>query len=1149
MGQHGGVAGRAGNAEAEHVAEPSDVAPVRVQFLEDPVFADLLNGHAHGFIDPPSTNCGAVQGCASADEQMRVGRLGPSLFAVGEPCCHSVPDGLGERDDPLVYVQSTVVDVGQLELPHLTGPESMEGNNRCDCCAGWIRGVDGLTQRGSGQRHRLAGLVGAGAYRPDGVEEDDPMGFEDPEQAAQSLPHGGARIAGAGKDFSNVVRGDFTEGGVSGRRPGVQCRERPPQVQADGLLRPGFTARWSHAAVGHDHVPTAQLVAHLFGKPRDGGAEPLVDGRFTVVLEQPGRIANLQQPQSVRSNGLQFKKVGGAQRCPWGVLQAKGDGKSAADDFGRGQAPSVLFRVVEDERVQEGAHYRVGRGRETEDASSLQIACRCGKEHQLAVGHGREPQGRSSQWLLRAVPSRAASLSCAGMAEVGDEELLAEAVGLEQIGPAFPASSGEELMPAEPAALIVIDRSVHAACLAGSLGVLRSPGFARLAEPSVDPAHAPGLAVPTRGHGLRCAAVALIAQPCRVVPFSSSASSTGRRDEGPAGHAVVAELRPARVAPGDWPLVTDTALAGAAGPSHTGGLERLRPSRGTTDGTAPPEDASASFGRAAATFSGSQISSSVGEQFSTAQMTSRSSSRIVVGVPVQSPDILPVLISSPASASRRRSSVDFQIPRSAATIRRFQRILSLSCQPGSQTFVCDRPGMVDVVRMDVDIAGGGREPFVSEQFLDGFQVQAPSIEGRRTVVPQSVRAESSLPRRQPTLDRAGQPGPERVITDPGAATGVLVAPLAREQGRVRIQIVITKLMAHVRQPPLQQRINGVDRRNQPGFGTTAAAALPEPHVDFAVLPEIGAPVLDVEHQGLVDPQPGAAPQRRGQIVAGSRQILPGLGQGITPVSEQCLYFRVAGRDPGGNECRAGGPVEFVDRLQDHVASERMDISLVSGDQEVEEPGQSTGFAFPRGPRLPAFMTQMGKKPVSVRRRRCPQVLAEESGELKDHRALSPDEPVSHSRPDLGEQELIYEFLLEVFLVLLGTQRLAEPDGTNRSKHHHAHPGSAIFRTDHEYHRSFRNHENISDINIGGKMSSYGDYPRGTGDPASRKELTGFETAKVNRTQRSNQGSGNGGGFGNQPSAGQPIQQDDPWAANKQTNAGSWGNGPDSEPPF
>jgi hypothetical protein len=46
----------------------------------------------------------------------------------------------------------------------------------------------------------------------------------------------------------------------------------------------------------------------------------------------------------------------------------------------------------------------------------------------------------------------------------------------------------------------------------------------------------------------------------------------------------------------------------------------------------------------------------------------------VVGVPVQSADIFPALITSPASAKRRRSSVDFQIPASAAFMRRFQRI-------------------------------------------------------------------------------------------------------------------------------------------------------------------------------------------------------------------------------------------------------------------------------------------------------------------------------------------------------------------------------------------------------------------------------------------------------------------------------------------
>ncbi|MFE4080302.1 single-stranded DNA-binding protein [Paenarthrobacter sp. YIM B13468] len=60
----------------------------------------------------------------------------------------------------------------------------------------------------------------------------------------------------------------------------------------------------------------------------------------------------------------------------------------------------------------------------------------------------------------------------------------------------------------------------------------------------------------------------------------------------------------------------------------------------------------------------------------------------------------------------------------------------------------------------------------------------------------------------------------------------------------------------------------------------------------------------------------------------------------------------------------------------------------------------------------------------------------------------------------------------------------------------------------------------------------------------------YANAKVNRAQRNNaQGGGIGGGFGSQPNTGQATRQDDPWASNSSANAGSWGNGPDSEPPF
>ncbi|WP_435896695.1 hypothetical protein [Pseudarthrobacter oxydans] len=111
----------------------------------------------------------------------------------------------------------------------------------------------------------------------------------------------------------------------------------------------------------------------------------------------------------------------------------------------------------------------------------------------------------------------------------------------------------------------------------------------------------------------------------------------------------------------------------------------------------------------------------------------------------------------------------------------------------------------------------------------------------------------------------------------------------------------------------------------------------------------------------------------------------------------------------------------------------------------------------------------------------------------------------------------------------------------------------MFRTDHEYHGCFRNHENISDIDNKGKTKVKGQYPRGSGPSGLRDELTGFETAKVNRTQRSGGQAGQGnGGFGNQGNtspAGQPTAQDDPWATPATSTAGGWGAGTDSEPPF
>ncbi|MGY2747351.1 single-stranded DNA-binding protein [Arthrobacter sp. UYCu723] len=60
----------------------------------------------------------------------------------------------------------------------------------------------------------------------------------------------------------------------------------------------------------------------------------------------------------------------------------------------------------------------------------------------------------------------------------------------------------------------------------------------------------------------------------------------------------------------------------------------------------------------------------------------------------------------------------------------------------------------------------------------------------------------------------------------------------------------------------------------------------------------------------------------------------------------------------------------------------------------------------------------------------------------------------------------------------------------------------------------------------------------------------YTNAKVNRSQRSNQG-GQGSGYqGNGNAPAQAVPQDDPWGVPATSNAGGgWGAGPDTEPPF
>ena len=107
-----------------------------------------------------------------------------------------------------------------------------------------------------------------------------------------------------------------------------------------------------------------------------------------------------------------------------------------------------------------------------------------------------------------------------------------------------------------------------------------------------------------------------------------------------------------------------------------------------------------------------------------------------------------------------------------------------------------------------------------------------------------------------------------------------IAAFAGQQRGVGVIPLVVELVAHIGQPPGDQLVDGVDAGHQPGLRAAASRSLPEPDMQLARRPQIGAPVADVEHRGLVDSQPQ---QRRGEIVPGSRQVLaPSAGTAAMP---------------------------------------------------------------------------------------------------------------------------------------------------------------------------------------------------------------------------------------------------------------------------
>lgn len=87
----------------------------------------------------------------------------------------------------------------------------------------------------------------------------------------------------------------------------------------------------------------------------------------------------------------------------------------------------------------------------------------------------------------------------------------------------------------------------------------------------------------------------------------------------------------------------------------------------------------------------------------------------MVGVVVHNADILPALISNPASASSRRISVDFQMPLFAATSRRFHFTGSSPHRKAVRDpLVGQRPGVLDVLGVHVNVPRRRGQPLVAE---------------------------------------------------------------------------------------------------------------------------------------------------------------------------------------------------------------------------------------------------------------------------------------------------------------------------------------------------------------------------------------------------------------------------------------------------
>lgn len=153
-------------------------------------------------------------------------------------------------------------------------------------------------------------------------------------------------------------------------------------------------------------------------------------------------------------------------------------------------------------------------------------------------------------------------------------------------------------------------------------------------------------------------------------------------------------------------------------------------------------------------------------------------------------------------------------------------------------------------------------------------------------MPQNVGSHPSRPCRQPLLDLQPQAAPQRVATDPAASSQLAGEPPRGEQRCVGVSPVLAVLVSDLAQPPVDKPCRAVDRGHQTRLRATALCPLAEPDVELAKPTQVRAPVTDVEHHRLVNPQPQPTPQRGSEVVPRGGQILAGLRDRVPPTSKE-----------------------------------------------------------------------------------------------------------------------------------------------------------------------------------------------------------------------------------------------------------------------